>query len=110
MPAERWSAVDGRRLDFKALEEASDFEMFFGSNVFFFTCFRSVLFPGSSGFESISEVDRWEMAQDYPRFCFVEGVFFQRSSKTIFPTTHGFFFCTIFFFKKKHQASAFFYS
>lgn len=22
MPAERWSAVDGRRLDFKALEEA----------------------------------------------------------------------------------------
>ena len=82
MPAERWSAVDGRRLDFKALEEARRMNL----NVVFWGPFQRLM-GGVFGDVVVVVV---VVVRDGPKlsksFFDVEEAFFSRRSlKTIVP-------------------------
>lgn len=116
MPAERWSAVDGRRLDFKALEEAGRINL----RIFFF---RSVLFRVPvvwSPFQRLmggvfGDVVVAVVVRDGPKlsksFFDVEEVFLfsRRSLKPIVPTTNGSFLYEFLSKAETPQASVFFF-
>lgn len=80
MPAERWSAVDGRRLDFKALEEARRMNL----NVVFWGPFQRLM-GGVFGDVVVVVVVRDGPKLSKSFFDVEEAFFSRRSLKTIVP-------------------------
>ena len=81
MPAERWSAVDGRRLDFKALEEARRMNL----NVVFWGPFQRLMGDVFGDVVVVVVVVRDGPKLSKSFFDVEEAFFSRRSLKTIVP-------------------------